>query len=275
MIRAGRWAGSLALACALLALVSARAEEPPTQHSSSWWNWWSWGAGPFGLSLGGVSYGADPDRVTGSDQLVHQPRTISGARAIELRGPIDVIVKQGPVEKLTLHTDENIAPLIETTVQEGVLRIGVRPGASFRTAHAIVATVEVPHLDSLKTLDSGDVTCAEFDTELLQITVRGSGGVRIDALRAGTVAVLLQGSGDVHLSGTAAEQGYVVEGSGGVDADELAGREVAVRVAGSGDVKVWASEILSVDISGSGDVRYHGQPAVTKTLRGSGSLIHR
>jgi len=273
MRRAGGWAGALVLACAVLA-VSARADEPSAEHSSSWWSWWSWGNGPFGLSFGGVSYGNGANRVSGSDQLVHQTRTISGVRAIELRGPIDIVLKQGSVEKLTLHTDDNIAPLIETAVDDGVLHIGVRPGASFHTGHAIGATVELTQLASLKALGSGDVTCAQFDTDLLEITVRGSGGVRIDDLRTGTVAVLLQGSGDVYLSGAAAKQGYVVEGSGDVDADELAGREVAVRVAGSGDVKVWASETLSIDIAGSGDVRYHGQPALTKSVHGSGEIIH-
>jgi len=267
-------AGSLVMACVLLA-ASARADEPAAEHSSSWWSWWSWGNGPFGLTFGGVSYGNGPDRVTGSDKLVHQVRTIAGVRAIELRGPIDVVLKQGPAQRLTLHTDDNIAPLIETAVDDGVLRIGVRPGASFRTGHAIGATVELAHLGSLKTLGSGDVTCAQFDTDLLELTVRGSGGVRIDDLHTGTVAVLLQGSGDVHLSGTAAQQGYVAEGSGDIDADELAGREVAVRVAGSGDVQVWATQTLSIEIAGSGDVHYRGQPALTKSVHGSGDIIHR
>jgi putative autotransporter adhesin-like protein len=274
MTRAGCWAGSLVLLGALLAS-SGRAEEPAAEPSSSWWSWWKWGNGAFGLSLGGVSYGGGADRVSGSDQLVHQVRAIAGVRAIELHGPISLVLKQGPAEKLTLHTDDNIAPLIETTVDDGLLRIGVRPGASFRTAHAIGATVELTGLARLKALGSGDVTCAQLNTDLLEITLRGPGGVRIDDLHTATLAVLLQGSGDVHLSGSAARQGYVVEGSGDVDAEELAGREVAVRVAGSGDVKVWATQSLSIEIAGSGDVHYHGQPALTKSVHGSGDIIHR
>jgi len=274
MTRAGCWAASLALAAALLAS-SVGAQEAAAQGSSSWWSWWRWGNGPFGLSLGGVSYGSGANRVSGSDQLVHQVRAIPGVHAIELRGPISIVLRQGPAEKLTLHTDDNIAPLIETTVDDGVLRIGVRPGASFHTAHAIGATVELTQLARLNALGSGDVTCAQLNTDLLEITMRGPGGVRFDDLHTGTLAVLLQGSGDVHLSGSAAKQGYVVEGSGDVDAEELAGREVAVRVAGSGDVKVWATQTLSIEIAGSGDVHYHGQPALTKAVHGSGDIIHR
>ena len=249
---------------------TAAAEEG--HKSSPWWNWWSWVDDLFGLSIGGVSYGSGPNRVVGSDRLVHQPRTVAGVRAIELQGPIDIVLKQDPTEKLTLHTDDNIAPLIETGVRDAVLHIGVQPGASFRTRHPIGLTVELVQLGELKVFGSGDVTCAQFDSDLLEITVRGPGSVRIDDLHASALAVLAQGSGDIHLSGVAPKQGYVIEGSGGVDAEELAGRELAVRVAGSGEAKVWATDTLAVQISGSGNVCHRGHPALDQSLHGSGSV---
>jgi hypothetical protein len=243
-----------------------------TDHPTSWWNWWS---GLFGMSFDSVSYGSGSGRVIGSDKLVHQLRTISGVKGIELRGPIDIVIKQGQVEKLTLHTDDNIAPLIDTGVTDGVLHLGVVPGASFRTKHPVGATVEIRNLTSLKILGSGDVTCAQLDTDLFEITVRGSGDVRIDTLHTPTLAVLVQGSGDVRLAGNAPKQGIVIEGSGNVTTGDLSGRDVAVRIAGSGDAEVRASDTLAVDIAGSGDVVYHGQAKVTKSVHGSGDVAHR
>lgn len=263
----------LALAALLAALAlagPAHAQASAPEHQNWWWNWLD---SSFGTSMGGVSYGNGHDRIRGSDKLVHQPRPIAGVRGIEIQGPIDVVLKQAPAEKLTLHTDDNLTSLIETPVVDGVLVIGVKEGASFRTRHPIGVTVEVPQLRSIKLMASGDLTCADFATDLLEVTVHGSGDVRFDALRAGTVAVLIQGSGDVRLSGTVPKQGYVIEGSGDVDTGELAGRDVAVRIDGSGDAHVWATESLSVDINGSGDVRYRGKPAVRKTINGSGDLV--
>jgi hypothetical protein len=258
------------IAAATFAGGVAHAQSSAPEHQG-WW--WSWVDGSFGMNLGGVSYGNGHDRIVGSDKLVHQPRAISGVRGMELRGPINVVLKQAPVEKLTLHTDDNLTGLIETPVEDGILRIGVKDGVSFRSKHAIGVTVEVPHLSSIKLLASGDLICAGFETDLMEITVQGSGDVRIDALRAGTVAVLIQGSGDVRLSGTALQQGYVVEGSGDLDAGELAGHDVAVRVTSSGDAKVWATDTLSVAINGSGDVNYRGKPAIKKAISGSGELL--
>lgn len=264
----------LALAAAIVLLLAggARAQESGHDHLS--WSW-SWGDGIFGLNLGGVTYGNGHDRIIGSDKLVHQPRAIAGVRVLELRGPVDVVLKQAPVEKLTVHADDNLAALVETEVHDGTLRIGIREGASFRSRHAIGATLEVPHLSAIRLLASGDLTCAGFDADLLELTIQGSGDLRIDALHAGTVAVLIQGSGDVHLTGTAAQQGYVIEGSGDVEAGELAGRNVAVRIAGSGDAALWATENLHVNIDGSGDVTYRGNPVVKKSMNGSGDLHHR
>jgi hypothetical protein len=266
-------AGSLVWAPTSLAADEAQSPDDG-QKSSFWWSWWSWGEGLFGVNFGGVSYGDGPKKILGSDKLVHQLRTVSDVRSIELEGPIDIVVKQGQTEKITVHTDDNIAPLLQTRVDAGILHIGVQPGVSFRTKHPIGMTVELTQLTGLKVLGSGDVTCAQFDTELFEITVRGSGNVRFDALRASVLAVLIQGSGDVHLSGTVPKQGYVIEGSGDVDADELVGRELAVRVIGSGDAKVWATDTLAIEIGGSGDVSYRGQPAVSKSVHGSGSISH-
>jgi len=271
-------ARSLTVALALLCLAAAfaaHADEPAPERTSSWWSLWSWIDDLFGISFGGVSYGSGgSDRIVGSDKLVHQGRVISDVHRVELRGPIGLVVKQGAIEQLTLHTDDNIAGLIETTVSEGVLRIGVRPGANFRTRHAIGATVQLKDLSALTVLGPGDVTCDGLDTQSLDVTAGGSGEVRLDTLHSAVVAVLLQGSGAVRLSGSSAKQNYVIEGSGELDAEEFVGRAVAVRVKGSGNARIWATQSLWVEISGSGNVRYRGQAAVTSSVTGSGRLIH-
>jgi len=263
-------ASGFILAIALFAAGAAHANSGGPSHES----WWlSWLDSTFGTNFGGVVYGDDSNRVVGSDKLVHQIRSIAGVRGIEVRGPINVVLKQSPAEKLTLHTDDNLAPLIETPVVDGILLVGVKAGAGFHSRHAVGITVELPGLRSVKLLGSGDFTSADLETDLLDIAVQGSGNLRIDALRAATVSVLMQGSGDVVLSGTVPKQGCVIAGGGDLDAGELAGRDVAVRVAGSGSAHVWVSQTLSVDIDGSGNVHYRGKPSISKSIKGSGNLL--
>jgi len=187
---------------------------------------------------------------------------------------VGVILRQGPANEAVVHTDDNILPLIDTRVENGVLRISPRPGRSFRTKHAIVVNVEVPDVSGIDVEGSGDIQCARWDGDVLQLTVRGSGDVRFDALRVPAVAVLIAGSGDVQLAGKVPRQGFVIEGSGDIKAGELAGEEVAVRIHGSGDAHVWATRALTAEVAGSGDVRYRGTATVVRNIMGSGEVVH-
>ena len=82
----------------------------------------------------------------------------------------------------------------------------------------------------------------------------------------------LAGNGDVRIAGAAGSVGVVLDGTGDVHCADLPARQVAVRIRGSGDARVHATEELKVDIDGSGDVRYRGAPKITKSIRGSGAV---
>jgi hypothetical protein len=238
-------------------------------HSTSWW---SWSNGIFNFSWGGVRWGGGPV-VTGSDKLTNDSRPVEGVKSLVLAGPIDVVLRQGPGKRVTVHTDDNIAPLIETVVEDGALQIRTRPGSAGRSRHPIVVTVEVPALSGISIEGSGDVECAAWDGDVMQMTVRGSGDLRVDSLHAQALAVLVRGSGDVRLSGKVARQGFVIEGSGNVHAHELVGEQVAVKISGSGDADLWATGDLTVEINGSGDVHYRGPARLVKQIHGSGDVV--
>jgi hypothetical protein len=245
-----------------------------SKDESSGSSWWSWKSGVANFSWGGVSWNNGGSQVTGSDKLANDSRPAEGVKAIDLHGPIDVILRQGPGRRVTVHTDDNIVPLVETVVEDGVLVIRPRAGTSARSRHPIVASVEVPSLAALKVDGSGDIECAGWDGDLLEVSVHGSGDVHIDSLHASTLAVLVHGSGDVRLSGKVARQGYDIEGSGDVKAHELVGEVVAIKISGSGDASVWATRELAIEINGSGDVHYRGPAKVTQQVHGSGDVIH-
>src|SRR5262249_15128647 len=116
---------------------------------------------------------AAAERVTGSGTLKTETRSVSGFHAIAVNVPAMVIVRQGAGEGLTLTTDDNIAPLVETVVEDGALKIRwVRKNLS----------VDVKRLDLVvdaKTIDS--------------LAVRGSGELRAPRLKAGALSVAIDG----------------------------------------------------------------------------------
>ncbi len=212
------------------------------------------------------------ERVTGSGRIVEESRALAGFSALKLAGSIDVELRAGDRESVTVRADDNVVPLIETRVDSGTLAIGVARGASFRTQRTPRVLVEFVRLGELAVAGSGDVRADRVRGDAFAVSVAGSGDVKIDALDVNSLGVMLAGSGDFSAGGRADEQGFSIRGSGDVRARDLVGRSVKVSIAGSGDAQVHATERLEVAIVGSGDVVYHGTPKVTKSIAGPGSV---
>lgn len=212
------------------------------------------------------------ERVTGSGRIVEESRAHAGFSALKLAGSIDVELRAGERESVTVRADDNVVPLIETRLEGAALVIDVARGASFRTHRKPRVLVEFVRLGELSVAGSGNVRADRVRGNTFAVSVAGSGDVKIDALDVNSLGVMLAGSGDFTAGGRADEQGFRIRGSGYVRARDLVGRSVKVSIAGSGDALVHATEQLEVAIAGSGDVVYRGAPKVTKSVAGSGSV---
>lgn len=228
---------------------------------------------PAGVVAQTFVFGSGSARVEGSGNVIEDVRSVPAFNGLVVAGPIDVRLRAGSAERVVVvHADDNIAPLITTTVEDGKLVVGLKPGASLRTRSRMYAEVGFREMASVLVRGSGDVRADRISAPIFETTIRGSGDVSIDALESDAVALSIAGSGDFTANGRASKLGVVIVGSGDVRADKLQAREVAVRIRGSGDARVHASESLQVDIAGSGDVLYRGEPTITKKVAGSGEV---
>jgi Flp pilus assembly secretin CpaC len=90
---------------------------------------------------------------------------------------------------------------------------------------------------------------------------------------ATAVMAAISGSGDIDISGKAAEFDAVVTGSGDIDAALLNATQAKANITGSGDIKIHAKNLLTVKIVGSGDVMVNKDVAtVNKKVIGSGEV---
>lgn len=217
-------------------------------------------------------FGSGSARVDGSGNVIEDVRSVPPFSGLVVAGPVDVRLRAGSAERVVVHADDNIAPLITTAVEDGKLVVGLKPGASLRTRSRMFAEVGFREMASVLVRGSGDVRADRISAPIFETTIRGSGDVSIDALESDAVALSIAGSGDFTAAGRASKLGVVIVGSGDVRADKLQAREVAVRIRGSGDARVHASESLQVDIAGSGDILYRGEPTITKKTAGSGEV---
>jgi hypothetical protein len=195
---------------------------------------------------------ADEDAVKGSGTIVTETRAVEDFDAIEIVTSGDVTVEVSGRETLTIEADENILPLLTSSISGGQLVLSVRPNTRISP--------------------SQDVRYRITAIELNEFVVLGSGNVTITGVRADEFEVSVLGSAEMKLEGTTGALTISIPGSGTVDAQRLRASIAAVSINGSGSVVVDVSDELDASINGSGSINYLGTPTVRQSINGSGTV---
>lgn len=212
------------------------------------------------------------ETVKGNGTIRTQARPATGFTAVALGLPAQVDIKQGNAEGVTIEADDNLLPLIETTVQHGSLEIKLPRNTLLIPSKPIKVVVQAKQIDSLAIGGSGTIAADALKAARLQLDLGGSGAFDIRGLRADHVVVAVGGSGNVTLAGMAGRASIAIGGSGNVDAASLVADEAEVSIAGSGDTALAVRSSLQATIAGSGGIRYSGDPSVAQTVVGSGRV---
>ncbi len=225
---------------------------------------------------GPMSYGENAkNRVRGSGVRVEKLRALSAFSKLRIDGPVDVRLSQSDKDQATVVADDNIEPLIETTVEGDTLVLRIRRDTGFSTRQPVSVRLEARALQRISLNGSGDLSLDKFKGDSLALQIIGSGDASLGLLELKELSVDINGSGDVRAAGRAEQQSWSINGSGDVDARSLAGRTVKVMLNGSGDAAIGVSEQLDAQLSGSGDLSYAGRPQLRQSVSGSGEIRRR
>lgn len=228
--------------------------------------------------------------IRGNGQIEKQTRPLPAFNAIRSETPARIEIIQGNYENITIESDDNIIPWIETKIEDGTLII--EHDRIDLISKTINITVRVKHLDSISLGGSGSIYANKFtakklniniggpgkiqlnnlETEETRANIGGSGRVMIQSLQTGDLAVAMGGSGYFNATGNCNSVSVSTGGSARVDTAALKAKTVSVSMAGSGVVRVAAQNKLKASIAGSGDVQYYGDPQTQISVMGSGSL---
>lgn len=220
-------------------------------------------ASPFGW-LGG-------DKVKGSGNVARETRQPGRFHGVSLAVSGHVDVRTGGDEAVIIETDDNVLPLIETVVENGVLQIRAKKNAQL-DPRRLKVTVQAPAMDSLGVAGSGSIRADRLRGDKVTLELAGSGSIDSGAIEARSVSIEVAGSGNVRAAGAADAVDVSLAGSGKADAGRLTGREVAANVSGSGVATVTARQTLAAAITGSGNIAYYGDPQLSRAVTGSGAV---
>jgi hypothetical protein len=225
-------------------------------------------ASAFTLSIGG-------DTVQGSGKISKQARQVPHFTGVALGVPGDVQLHIGTSEGVSIETDDNLQPLVETVVENGVLHIRTaRENLSIkpRTLHV---TVDARDINELAVGGPGSIQADDLHGKSLSLKLGGSGTIQARSFQGDGLSVKIGGSGNVSVGGGAVDNlNLKFAGSGKVNLGKLKSSDAIVKMVGSGDATVWATNTLNVKALGSGDVTYYGDPKVIQDSFGSSAVRH-
>ena len=212
------------------------------------------------------------ETVKGSGNLRSEARTATGFTGVAVAVPAKVEVRIGATESVTIEADDNILPLIETSVSKGSLVIRpVRRNLSFE-AKSIKVVVQARQVEELEISGTGSIQADSIRGPKLKLGIAGAGSMDLSKLDTGKLDVSVAGSGDVKLTGSARQLDANIAGSGDIDAPAFVVDDADIDIAGSGAAQLGVRKTLDVSVAGSGAVRYFGDPEVKRTVLGAGTI---
>ena len=200
-------------------------------------------SGCAGVGIGGTA---------GSGTVKTETRQVSGFTKISFSGVGALNITQAGAESLTISAEDNLLPLLTSTVSGGVLSLGVKPGSTIRPSRPIVYTLTVTKLDD--------------------VSLSGAGSITAQGIKSTGLSVMLSGAGSMTIGGSAQSQTVIVSGLGSYQAKGFQTASTQVTISGAGSAVVSASQTLNAVVSGAGSITYYGSPQVTKSVSGVGSI---
>lgn len=195
--------------------------------------------------------------IRGSGNVATQTRVVPAFHSVETHYDITANIRYGSTQQLQVSGYENLLNILETNVENGVLKLKFNHRYNSVRNVNVVANITVPAFNKATIHGSGDIAVSNF-----------ANGASFAALIHGSGNIKVQNSNYQNASAT-------IHGSGDIDARGLQAKEAVADVFGSGDIFMSVSDRLKATIHGSGSINYWGSPSVESNIHGSGRVVKR
>jgi hypothetical protein len=225
------------------------------------------------FSFSACTQGQYRKSVHGNGNVVTKERTVENFTGIKVSTGIDVYLKQGDNEKVSVEADENLQDYILTEVKNGVLHVYTE--TNIREAERKRVYVTMKEVRSVSTSSAGDIYGeTPIKGDKIDITASSAGNIKLE-LTAKEIKVDISSSGDMDLKGEADILDADLSSAGDLKAYDLAVREANVSVSSAGDADINVSEKLIARASSAGDINYKGNPKNVDIHASSAGGVHK
>jgi hypothetical protein len=225
------------------------------------------------MSIAACSQGQIRKTVHGNNRVVTEERETHRFTGLRVSSGIDVYLKQGDKEAISVEADENLQEYILTEVRDGILHVFTE--VNIREAERKRVYVTMKEIESIRTSSAGDVYGeGPVKTDKLELTASSAGDIKLE-VHANRIEADISSSGDITLTGEADELEAHLSSAGDLNAFDLQVREADVSASSAGDADINVSEKITARASSAGDIHYMGNPKYIDAHSSSAGGIHR
>jgi hypothetical protein len=211
--------------------------------------------------------------VEGNRKVVTRERKTDSFTGVKVSSGIDVYLKQGNNEAVSVEADENLQDYILTEVRGGVLN--VYSEYNIRDAERKRVYVTMKEVNSVKTTSAGDVYGeSPINSDRLDLSASSAGNIKLE-VKANKVDIDISSSGDITLTGETDFLRADLSSAGDLKAYDLRAREADISVSSAGDADINVSEKLTARASSAGDINYKGDPKYVDSHASSAGGVHK
>ncbi|MFM2361800.1 MAG: hypothetical protein RLZZ316_702 [Bacteroidota bacterium] len=210
-----------------------------------------------GTSTSGLAQQRKP--LKGSGKLVNKVFNDTGFDKINLYDlDGEVVITVGKPFAVAISIDDNLEPLLETTVTAGTLQLQLKNNESNRMY------IEDTHI--------------KINISLPEISVlqhSGNSSLQVTGVVGRYLRLNHAGNGDAALTGTIDELEIIKSGNGDVNAGALIAKKVTINKSGNGNCTFFTNQTFIANGSGNGDIINKGTGIANakSTLSGNGEIL--
>jgi hypothetical protein len=211
--------------------------------------------------------------VHGNHNVTKSERNTGSFTGIKVSSGVDVYLKQGDKESVTVEADENLHEYIITEVKGGILH--VYTDANIREAERERVYVTMKDINSVQTTSAGDIVGeSPIKSENLELSASSAGDITLE-IYTKEIEIDISSSGDISLSGETEKMKADLSSAGDLKAYQLKAKEADLSVSSAGDADINVSEKLTARASSAGDINYMGDPKSIDVHTSSAGGIHK
>lgn len=193
--------------------------------------------------------------LTGSGRVNEYDISVTQFDKISISGPVNLRIKQGPVQEVTVFAEPELMQPIKYKVSNGELEIGYEDNITcFNTSFGVWIAITVPNIKEIEAFGDNIIE-SDGDLDLDELFINASG------------------KSVMTLKGKVTNQSIFISGETVVNHFNLLTQSTALDISGKGTLEVSCETELDIDVDGIATISYKGNPTITQKVTGSLNLI--